>query len=266
MQPIKALHRDRYRLAPFSVLVDPDRVRPLLGFSTSPIPSHAFPENVFYIFRKQLEEADLIVLNKVELLSREERVEIEDALRRQFPRSPVMSLSARRGTGVDDWLEFVMGNHEPGRTITEVDYDVYAEGEAALGWLNAAYRLNADPGTDWEAFCLRVVTAVRQELRTRLAEAAHIKLHLKAGSSSLVANLTSSQGEPSVRGKIQASTANARLLINARAHIDPTGLRSLVERAVEGAASSAIRIEMDDLQCFAPSRPQPKYRYESALM
>ena len=31
MQPLKALHRDRYQLAPLSVLVDPDRVRGQLG-------------------------------------------------------------------------------------------------------------------------------------------------------------------------------------------------------------------------------------------
>ena len=265
MQPIKALHSERYRLAPFSVLVDPDRVRSLLGLPGSTIPCDVFSENVLYIFRKQLEEADLIVLNKVDLLSSAERLEIESALRRQFPRSQVMSVSAREGTGVAAWLEFVTGIQEPGRTVTEVDYDVYADGEAALGWLNAAYRLHADSGSDWEAFCLRLMTAVRQELRTRSAGAAHIKLHLKAESSSLVANLTSSQGEPSVRGKIDASTGSARLLINARAHVDPEGLRSLVERSVEESASPIIQVVTEDLQCFAPSRPRPTHRYEAVV-
>ena len=114
------------------------------------------PDNVLYIYRKQLEEADLIVLNKVDLLSPTKRAEIEDALRRQFPRAGVMSISAREGAGVDDWLEQVTGGREPGRTVTEVDYDVYAEGEAALGWLNAAYTLQHEPGTecDWGSFGL----------------------------------------------------------------------------------------------------------------
>jgi Ni2+-binding GTPase involved in maturation of urease and hydrogenase len=262
MQPLKALHRDRYGLAPFSVLVDPDRVRALLGISPPATSLHVFPENVIYIYRKQLEEADVIVLNKADLLSAEERVEIEDALRRHYPRSHVMSLSAREGTGVGDWLKFVTGDQASGCTVTEVDYDAYADGEAALGWLNAAYKLHADPGSDLEAFCLRVMTVLGRTFRESSAEVAHLKLHLRAGSSSLVANLTSSQGEPSLRGEVYGSPAAARLLINVRAHIDPDALRVFVERGVEEAVSTALRVETEDLRCFAPSRPQPTHRYE----
>jgi G3E family GTPase len=261
IQPMKALHRDRYRLAPFSVLVDPARVRAVLEPSPSTATLPAFPDNVTYIYRKQLEEADLIVLNKIDLLSAAERIGIENALRRKYPRSEVMSISARDGTGVDAWLEFVTGEQETGRTVTEVDYDVYADGEAALGWLNAAYRLHADSKSDWKAFCLRVLSALRSELRARSSEVAHLKLHLKAGSSSLVANLTSSQGEPSLIGKIDESQEDVQLLINVRAHINPDGLRELVEVGIDVAAGEAIRVVTDDLRCFAPSRPTPTHRY-----
>jgi hypothetical protein len=35
--------------------------------------------------------------------------------------------------------------------IAEVDYDVYAAGEAALGWMNLAATLRAAVETDWDA-------------------------------------------------------------------------------------------------------------------
>jgi hypothetical protein len=173
-----------------------------------------------------------------------------------------MAVSAREGTGVDAWLQFVTGGQQSGCTVTEVDYDVYADGEAALGWLNAAYRLHSVPGSDWSAFCHRLMTTLRQTLRERSAEVAHLKLHLKTGSSSLVTNLTSSQGEATVRGEIRDSLGDARLLINVRAHIDPDSLRDLVQRGVEEAFDRPIRLETEGLQCFAPSRPQPTHRYE----
>jgi Ni2+-binding GTPase involved in maturation of urease and hydrogenase len=265
MQPLKALHRDRYRLAPSSVLVDPDRVRPILGLTSGGIPSHAFPENVLYIYRKQLEEADLIVLNKIDLLSSEERREIEDALRWEYPRSEVMSLSAKVGTGVEAWLEAVCGQEEPGRTVTDVDYDVYADGEAALGWLNAAYKLHSDSGADWEAFSLSLMSRLREAFRAESSEIAHLKIHLKAGSGTLVANLTTSQGEPSVRGGVEESPGSARLLLNVRAHIEPGRLRELIARVMAEAANLAIKILTEEIQCFAPARPVPTHRYESVL-
>lgn len=267
MQPMKALQRDRYRLASLSVLVDPERARALLGISGATTNVPIFPDNVLYIYRKQLEEADLIVLNKVDLLTSEEQAETEDALRRQFPRASVSSVSARDGTDVDAWLEQVTGDCEPGRTVTEVDYDMYADGEAALGWLNAVYKLHADPeeGIDWGSFGLRLMAKLRREFRDRSAEIAHLKIHLKAGSSSLVANLTSSQNEPTLRGQIEGSPLQARLLINVRAHVDPEGLESLVERGVQAVFSNGIHVVTQDLQCFAPSRPRPTHRYETVV-
>jgi Ni2+-binding GTPase involved in maturation of urease and hydrogenase len=261
MQPLKALHRERYRLAPSSVLVDPDRVRPLLGLTSGRIPAQVFPENVVYIYRKQLEEADIIVLNKIDLISSEERLQIEGALRRVFPGSQVMSLSAKEGTGVDGWLQAVMGQHEPERTVTDVDYDVYADGEAALGWLNAAYELDADAGADWEDFCRKLMAALCQEFRELPSEVAHLKIHMKAGSGTLAANLTTSGGEPTVRGGISGSHGKARLLLNVRAHIDPAGLSELVDRVVAGVASPAARAMAEKVECFAPARPQPTHRY-----
>jgi G3E family GTPase len=265
MQPIKSLHQDRYRLAPSSVLVDPDRVRPILGLGSGGIPAHVFPENVEYIYGKQLEEADIIILNKIDLLSTDEQTRIEGALRRQFPRSQVMSLSAKDGTGVDAWLDTVMGDQEPGRTITAVDYDVYADGEASLGWLNAAYGLHADTGANWEDFARSLMAALRGAFGEQSSEVAHLKIHLKADSGRLVANLTTSGGQPALRGGIEGAPRDARLLLNVRAHIGPEALRRLVERVVADVCRPPIKLTTEQVECFAPSRPQPTHRYAAVV-
>jgi G3E family GTPase len=65
MQPLKHLYGERFRLAPLTVLVDPTRLREAYPSGAS----RSFPDSVYYIFHKQLEEADAIVINKADLLS-----------------------------------------------------------------------------------------------------------------------------------------------------------------------------------------------------
>ncbi len=267
LQPLKKFHKDRFQAAPFSVLVDVKQVRTLerLRNSLRHAQSPRFPENVMYIYQKQLEEADLIVLNKADLLSSDELAEVQTILGREFTQAPVITISALEGAGVDAWLDHVLKIDGAGRTIIEVDYDQYAEGEAALGWLNAAMRLEADLPTDWRAFCLAFMKAMQREFQGMSAEIAHLKLHLTAGSSTLVANLTSNDGEPSLRGSIEALAENASLLVNARARIEPDGLRALVAQCAQAVAGPAIRLVTEDLQSFAPARPQPTHRFERVV-
>ena len=62
--PLRRIYGDDFSIAPLSVLVDPVRARRVLGLEEG----GKFSEKVLYIYRKQLEEADLIVINKIDLL------------------------------------------------------------------------------------------------------------------------------------------------------------------------------------------------------
>ena len=149
LQPLKDKFARQFVLAPYSVLADPFRLKEgLTGDRATMHPSAA------YIFRKQLEEADLIVLNKVDLLYGPEREDLLARLAAAFPGTEVLCLSARMGAGVGEWLARMTAGGPAGGRIAEVNYDTYAEGEAALGWLNASIRLTPREGSpDWEGFC-----------------------------------------------------------------------------------------------------------------
>ena len=58
--PLRRMYGDQFLIAPLSVLVDPVRAQRVLGLATG----GQFSDKVLYIYRKQLEEADLIVINK----------------------------------------------------------------------------------------------------------------------------------------------------------------------------------------------------------
>ena len=268
MQPLKKLHGQQFDVAPFSVLVDGNQVRVLARLrkaAEQSAESARFPDNVLYIYEKQLEEADLIVLNKADLLSAAELADLKASLAERFPDTPLLTMSAMTGDGVDAWLDFISQGQAAGGRITEVDYDTYAAGEAALGWMNASAKLRARGDIDWKAFAADLLEAIRVELRSRSAEIAHVKLYLTAGDGHVVGNVTSNEGPLSVRGGIDPARREAALLINARVHVQPDVLRAIVENALAATAGDRLEATITNMRSFFPGRPQPTYRYEAVV-
>jgi G3E family GTPase len=265
LHPLQKLYAEQFELAPFSVLIDVKQVRVLarLRKAAQDEPSSRFPDNVLYIYEKQLEEADLIVLNKADLLVANELAELKASLSERFPDTPLLAMSAFTGDGVDAWLDFISQRQAVGRKIAEVDYDTYAAGEAALGWMNAAAKLRAYGEMDWKSFAGELLEALRGELRAQSAEIAHLKLYLMVPGSAVVGNVTSLDGPLSVRGSIAAGQRETSLLINARVHVQPEALREAVERLLPATAGNRLQATITNIRSFFPGRPQPTYRYRN---
>jgi G3E family GTPase len=263
LQPLKKFHGRQFDLAPFSVLMDVNQVRVLDRLRQDATQSEAarFPDNVMYIYEKQLEEADLIVLNKADTASPAELDQLKQTLARRFPETPLLTMSALRGEGVDEWLERLSQGGPCGQRIAEVDYDTYAAGEAALGWMNASAELRAGEDVDWEDFCRRLLLAIQARLRSASAEIAHLKLFLTTADGHLVGNVTGNDVEPALRGSVQPTVRQAALLINARVHAHPDALRFVVEECLHDTAGQRIEVTLKNVRSFFPGRPQPTHRF-----
>src|ERR687896_1917058 len=98
--PLRRLYGDDYRIAPLTVLVDPLRALRMLGLE----PGKAFSPKVLYVYEKQLEEAEFVVINKSDLLTDERRAALEKALRSRYPQAHLLSASCRTGAGLQDWF------------------------------------------------------------------------------------------------------------------------------------------------------------------
>src|SRR3989441_8309733 len=95
--PLRRMYGDNFAIAPLSVLVDPIRAQRIFGLAEG----GKFSEKVLYIYRKQIEEADLIVINKRELLDTAALAQLTAKLSGEFPKAEVLAVSARDGTGLD---------------------------------------------------------------------------------------------------------------------------------------------------------------------
>jgi hypothetical protein len=167
---------------------------------------------------------------------------------------------------VDPWLETVLRGGPAGSTVAEVDYDTYAEGEAVLGWLNAAIHLRArQESPDWRGFSHELLTTLQAALARRRAAIGHVKLLLSADGQQLVGNLTDADEPIALRGAVPATAPEAQMVLNARAELAPEPLEALVRQALPAAAGERIAVTIEHLQSLRPGRPQPTHRYPSPV-
>src|SRR3990170_3605697 len=89
--PLRHLYGDRYAVAPLSVLVDPDRALRVLGIEEG----RSFSPKVQYVYRKQLEEAEVLVLNKIDAIDPARVSRLRQALQRDYPAARLVEVSAR---------------------------------------------------------------------------------------------------------------------------------------------------------------------------
>jgi len=255
--PIKIHYRDAFIFAPFSTLVDADRVKELLLKETET----TFPEEVAYLFHKQLEEADLIVLNKIDLISDAEQARLDAALKKEFPEKHVLSVSAKKGTTMDRWLDLLLSERPgAGTVLREIDYDRYAAAEAVLGWLNAAVTISSDKAIKPETMLTNLVKRMREIFREKNAGIGHLKFALTCGGQTMWINLTGLEAAPSLSEKKFDTFNNGTLLVNARVRMEPEELEAIVRNTLAGLSKeSAVEMEIMDLQCFSPAYPNPPY-------
>ena len=259
--PLKALRGDRYAVAPYSVLLDPERARQIIlekGFG-------GFSSKVAYIFQKQLEEADIIGLNKVDLLGPPARRKLLEALGKEFPRATIIATSGATGEGFEAWKELLEREEPAGARVVDVDYDRYAEGEAELGWLNLVLNVNAPSPFDPDLLVKRIVERMSELIAQRGAEAAHVKVLFESGARSAMANYVGGSAPARLSLSGSQPSAGGKLTVNARVHMDPEALRALAwEAALEALEDLGARETVEASSHFRPGRPVPTHRYAAA--
>ncbi|MEI7831902.1 MAG: hypothetical protein WCJ56_01720, partial [bacterium] len=182
-----------------------------------------------------------------------------------FPGTPLRFISALTGAGVAEWLGEIKVSSICGEHIVEVDYDIYAEGEAVLGWLNASASVTTSADVDWRAFADGIITGIRQEAQAVHGSVAHVKLSLTAQHKQLHANLTSTDGVVNVIGDIPADVRQLALTVNARVEMTPDTLQQIVERVLQAAAVDGISVDVATICSLSPGRPTPTYRYGAVV-
>jgi Ni2+-binding GTPase involved in maturation of urease and hydrogenase len=262
--PLRKAYGESVQLSPLSVTVDGRRA--LASLAGRRVPGD-FSKDVGYIYRKQIEEAEIVVVNKKDLMSPTDLADLLDRLAREYPGKRVHVLSARTGEGIPGWIREVMEAETRPESLMDVDYQRYGAGEAVLGWCNAEVSVSSPgasgQGIDGDDFLLALATLISDELSRRSFEVAHLKMALDDGGTRLGAvNQVMSGTLPEISRSFPGRLVEGNLTVNLRAEADPGHLRSIVEDVLQRKhyGDATVLCQLRELAAFRPGQPVPVER------
>lgn len=267
--PLEKVYRMPFVLAPLSVVLDARRALATLGGRRD---ARDFHRDVGYVFRKQIEEAEWLVVNKTDLLEADDLADLQTRLAHAYPAKRVFVVSGKTGEGLNLWFQALMSSRSAPGDIMEVDYERYAYGEALLGWVNSEARCRAASGADgdfdWGAWLLETGSRIAAGLAENGHEVGHFKMSVEAVGkrwrlhqvmSGEIPNLYEEDGAgPTGESGDSRSSSECRLLVNLRAEGQAEVLESIVDQVF--ISQNQVTVEFLDRAAFQPGKPQPTHR------
>ena len=253
MQPLKEKYRDKVNLKQLTALADPTRLRAVLK-------DHSNPGD--YIIYKQFEEADVILINKTDLLSEAELSELVEQTKKEFNNENVLTASVKTGEGLDEWFNYIVNSEkEVGRRIVEVDYDTYADGEALFGWLNGIYSVAKEE--NFNELAAAFLTNLGERFDSKGLNVGHVKFLLQGKNEGIVGNIVGKKETGSLR-TLDSKSDDVYLTVNARVEVHPDTLVEIIKEEVE-RVFSAVGYKQEKLNALIPGRPNPTFRYREIV-
>jgi len=243
-----------------SVFADAALLPDILGDRT------AFDPDVRYIYLKQLEEAQVIVVSKIDQARNEEAV--RQLMIERYPGKTVLYQNSFDSDHVLRWLQTLEelvprsaalpspdSASLPSLDITslpslDIDYDRYGAGEAKLAWLDQQLTIES-PSQNAQAAAL--------SLLSQLSKCNYPIGHVK-GLIDQTTKVSFTSTGMTADVPIHPA-ANTSLLINARIQTTPEILSQLIAEAIAATGKAyACTIHTTNASCFQPGFPRPTHR------
>lgn len=261
--PLQTIYRAPLTITPLCVTLDARRALTALGGKRN---ARDFHRDVGYVYRKQMEEAEWLIVNKWDLLAEEDRIDLTERLQKSSPQKRIFHCSAKFEKGLDELITALLTAESAPQQVMEVDYQRYAEGEAMLGWVNSQALctvMDADQVMpDLGAWLQTLGEGIAQRLDEAGYEVGHFKMSLSHQDRRYRIHQVIS-GEALLIEQDQI-TANEEafeaieLMINLRAEGAAEAMQQIVDDAI--AAQSSLLVNFSEQAAFQPGKPQPTHR------
>lgn len=220
-----------------------------------------FHDNVNYIYEMQLEEAEIIIVNKIDLLTDLQLREAKKLIEKQYGNKKILYQSSFDIESISSWVRIMYDYQDPAlRPTLELDYDKYGAGEAEMAWLDEEIGiLTHDKNA--VATGILFINSIYATIIKLGYPIGHLKFLLNDSQNQQKISFTSISQTGVIQENKALKTDRVVILINARVQTDPTALNNIVCDAIDELESSTgCKVTEGKRSFFKPGFPKPSQR------
>jgi G3E family GTPase len=252
---IEYRHADNEQVT-FSSFVDAKLF--LMYLEGQPLP---FNMETNYIWEKQIEEAEILVVNKTDLLTPEELENLKRLTANRFSSKELLFQNSLDNASLKKWIDCIdIQNTNREHNSIEIDYNIYGKGEANLAWLDEEIEIITGNNSAVE-IAYDFINKVTEDIVGKGLTIGHLKYFLVFNDKSLKISHTTISDKTVSGSPVYEKSRSVDLLVNARIQTSPDELRKILfDNLTLLKSHDGVQVNEKFLSYFQPGFPNPTHR------
>jgi len=177
-----------------------------------------FSDSVCATFRAQLIESDLLIINKIDLLSSKYILEIKNKIEAKFPDKKYLFQSAFSTEDVQNWYKNISALKVSEMKNSGLDTDLHQRALKRLKWMEKVYDLESENNVFDDI--QNIIETMLDRLSGTPRIIAHIKAYIEFEGNTIKLGITSLYEDDWKTQLIDKYAKTVKMILNARIHSD----------------------------------------------
>jgi G3E family GTPase len=199
-----------------------------------------FSDSIVYTFGKQIDETQMLVLNKMDLLPSDICRSIYEEANRRFPEKRVVLQNSLQVQEDLPWFEYLNETDQaPARPDFQVDYTQYMDSEKKMAWYDQMFTIRSGEIANIRHGVVGVIANLLHALISQVTPVAHLKFFISNSSETVKLSFTAMDLMPgSLKGDWQneipqSLSSPTKMIINARVEMKSQLFKDVVNQAIQ---------------------------------
>ena len=251
--PMRSLHPDEFSIAPFTVVVDCVRALDILS-----VKEKRTEETVDIIPAHQIREAEIVILSKADLASKDQIARIKEKVLEILPGVRIIESSSVDLRNIDEIMDIILSDELSTKAPTGEQNKGFAFEKAKLGWYSGTFDITPTDDVDMYSLETDLMKGVAAEYGTK--SIVHVKVLVEspeaAAKMSMVEETIQVDG---IYGSRYIKTPG-KLVLNARVVSPPKRLEDTMRKLIDEIPKKypATLVKTGE-KCFTPKPESPSH-------